>query len=88
MSPLARMKLGVKSLFNRNFKKTMQMYEERTREWSDAKDRLVSAELELRDPQGYADVMQRRFMRTMLLRAKQGMSSSGPKGSPLGMRFQ
>ncbi|HTM68401.1 MAG TPA: hypothetical protein VL426_03820 [Candidatus Binatia bacterium] len=87
MSSMARFKLGVKSLFNPTFKKTMQMYEERTREWADAKDRLASAELELRDPQGYADLMQKRLMKTMLLRAKQAQSPRSSSGSPFNMRF-
>ncbi|HTK04071.1 MAG TPA: hypothetical protein VL500_00645 [Candidatus Eisenbacteria bacterium] len=89
LSPLEGLKLGLKGLFSRDFKRTMQMYEQRMNEWSDAKQRLEEAKMELRDPRGYAETMSRRYMKTMLLRAKQNArSSSGSRGgSPLGMRF-
>jgi len=89
LSPLEGLKLGLKGLFSRDFKRTMQMYEQRMNEWSDAKQRLEEAKMELRDPRGYAEAMSRRYMKTMLLRAKQSARSSGPRAgsSPLGMRF-
>lgn len=87
LSPLEGLKLGLKGLFSRDFKRTMQMYEQRMNEWSDAKQRLEEAKMELRDPRGYAETMSRRYMRTMLLRAKQSASTPRTGGSPLGMRF-
>lgn len=81
------LKIGLKGLFSPDFKRTVKMYEDRANEWSDAKQRLAESEMELRDPQGYADAMQRRLMKTLLLRAKQAASAPRASGSPFNMRF-
>ncbi|HSD12670.1 MAG TPA: hypothetical protein VLC10_03865 [Patescibacteria group bacterium] len=81
------LKIGLKGLFSPDFKKTVKMYEERAAEWSDAKQRLAESEMELRDPQGYAEAMQRRLMKTLMLRAKQAASAPRASGSPFNMRF-
>lgn len=85
-SPLQKMKRGLLSIFSPGYRKTARQYEERTRELDDAEDRLALSKLELKDPKKYAGLMNRRLMKTMLRRASQSRPS-GPKGSPMGVRF-
>ncbi|MEY4744087.1 MAG: hypothetical protein RL272_32 [Candidatus Parcubacteria bacterium] len=87
LSPVESFKFGLKGLFNRDFKKTMKMYEDMTREWSEAKQELAENEMLLRDPQGYAERSARRLMRTLLVRANQAARAKPQSGSPFNMRF-
>ena len=88
LSSVESFKIGLKGIFNRDFKRTLKAYEKKTREWSDSKQELADSEMLLSDPKAYAEKSARRLMRTMIVRANQNArNTTRPPGSPLGIRF-
>lgn len=81
------LKRGLKYLLSPGYRKTMDLYERRVAEIADVEDQIGQTKLMMENPQKAAEESQRRYMRTMLLRAKRAASQPRTGGSPLNMRF-
>jgi len=84
VSGIERFKFGLRSLFNPDLRKTVNQYQERVREFNDAKDRLAMARLEIRNPKEYARLSARRLMRTQMARLNIAANNASMKPMSVG----
>ena len=81
------LKRGLKYLLSPGYRKAMDLYERRVAEIADVEDQIAQTKLMLENPQKAAEESQRRYMRTMLLRAKRNATPQRSPGGPFTMRF-
>lgn len=86
-SMTSTLKRGLKYLLSPGYRKTMDLYERRVKEIADVEDQIAGTKLMLENPQKAAEDSQRRYMRTMLLRAKRKAAPQRSPGSPFSLRF-
>jgi hypothetical protein len=81
-------KIGLRSIFNREFRQTIRQYEERTEEYNRLKEDIELDRLHLENPKKYADIMDRRLMQLGMLNAKRRASASRAANPGIGtMKF-
>lgn len=83
----ATLKRGLKYLLSPGYRKTMDLYESRVKEIADVEDQIAQTKLMMENPKKAAEESQRRYMRTMLLRAKRNATPQRSPGSPFSLRF-
>lgn len=80
--PLSRwetMRMSFKTLFDSDFRATMQEYEERVAEWMKNREEIHEIRAELADPRGFAERMSKRLLRAFFTRTGASATTSKQK---------
>jgi hypothetical protein len=88
VSRWASLKMGVRSLFSRDYRQTVRQYEERTKEYNDMREDIDLTKLQIKDPKKYSDLMNLRLLKLGLVNAKRRASANRPANMGIGtMKF-
>jgi len=81
-------KIGLRSIFNRDFRQTIRQYEERTSEYNSLREDIDLTKLQIKDPKKYSDMMNLRLLKLGLLNAKRRANANRPANMGIGtMKF-